>query len=269
MLKITVIGFCLIIVMFLFNCASIIFNPETIHDDKTIEDTKEYFLKSRSGNKIHILSLPAANEEAVLLYLHGNSKNSYKRLSDYKWVSEHGVSLYLLDYSGFGKATGKATMKNTVLDVKSAIEFIRDSLKVDSLSVLGTSLGGALLLSALESQDVYGHINHVIVDCSFDRLENVINYYLKESIFGWPFIWVPGLMLDEDLEPVNNFDNVRGYKLVVSGCKTDSVIPFKFTKALIDSLKPEILYEFELCGHSKTFRLPENREKLLDILIKR
>ena len=59
--------------------------------------------------------LPAPEDKGTFLFLHGNAGNISDRLFKAKGWVERGYSVFLLDYRGYGKSTGKLHSENDIL----------------------------------------------------------------------------------------------------------------------------------------------------------
>jgi pimeloyl-ACP methyl ester carboxylesterase len=129
---------------------------DTINPGFTIESV---VFESSSGNKLNGWMLKPKNNFCgiTLLHLHGNAGfllNQYQLIAP---LVKNGFQVFMVDYSGFGFSTGKATRKNILPDALSAIDYVkaRPDVQKTKFVLYGQSLGGHLSAVAAEKrQDV-------------------------------------------------------------------------------------------------------------------
>jgi len=146
---------------------SMIFFP-----DKTLDDhPKNYrliyedaWVTTADGVKLHGWYLKAPQEKGGMLFFHGNAGNISHRLFKAKpWV-ERGISVFLVDYRGYGQSEGEMKHgEDLVADARAAFKWLTEIKKIPLSKIIlaGESLGthpairlavehkaGALLLEA-------------------------------------------------------------------------------------------------------------------------
>lgn len=125
---------------------SLIFFPEKTHYEKPQDygfDSEDVFLDA-PGARLHGWFLKAAREQAVLYFLHGNAGNISHRLYKAKGWADRGVSVFLLDYRGYGKSTGEITAGEDILrDAEAGLHYLMQDKKKDLKKIVfyGESLG--------------------------------------------------------------------------------------------------------------------------------
>lgn len=134
------------------------------------------FFPSESGSSVHAWFLkPKTNDSGkVLLFLHGNSGNVAYNFALANPFAEAGYQVFLIDYSGFGFSSGKATRKNVLLDANSALDFLLTRLTPEQkLIIYGQSLGGHL--SAAVAAQNPGKFNALVMEGAFSSHKDVAN----------------------------------------------------------------------------------------------
>lgn len=109
--------------------------------------------------------------KAVVIALHGF--NEYSRIfeSPAKWWSKRRIAVYAYDQRGFGEteAPGIWPGNHTLLsDLKDAVRVIADQNPGIPIFLLGTSMGGAVIMSALderyqEASELAGMVSGIIL----------------------------------------------------------------------------------------------------------
>ena len=103
------------------------------------------------GISISCRFYPSGESAPSILYFHGNGEVVY----DYDGIAPlygaEGINLYVADYRGYGQSGGTPSYSNTVADVYTIFDHVRNMLSEGSYSgplfVMGMSLGS---LSAIE-----------------------------------------------------------------------------------------------------------------------
>jgi len=114
-------------------------------------DLKLYFeevlLRTSDGVNICGWFVPSGSSRKVILFLHGNGGNISTRLTliDY-FNKKAGLSVFIIDYRGYGKSEGKVTEAGTCLDARAAWDYLTVSKKIEpeDIVIYGRSLGGPI-----------------------------------------------------------------------------------------------------------------------------
>lgn len=84
----------------------------------------------------------------LIYFLHGNAGNVVYQYGLMLPFVKRGYDVYMIDYSGFGFSTGKATRKNVYKDAVIGLDHVlKNELNGRELIVYGQSLGGHLAIS--------------------------------------------------------------------------------------------------------------------------
>lgn len=175
---------------------------------------EDVYLETGDGVKINGWFIPADSARATLLFFHGNGGNISHRLESIQQFNNLGLSVFIIDYHGYGKSGGKPGEKETYLDAEAAWEYLTGDKAIDPASIIifGRSLGGGIatwLASKKESKAL-------IVESSFLSIPDVAGHYYKflpvkllarfnyDSKNRMPHIHVPVLIIhspDDDIIP--------------------------------------------------------------------
>ena len=122
--------------------------------DSQTPHTQDGVFVTRDGLQLPLRHWDAARPVAIIVALHGMSDYSEAFDLPGPWWAAHGISVYAYDQRGFGGApnpglwAGVPAMRNDLDDVVSALRVKYKRLPV---YVLGESMGGAVVLTALAS----------------------------------------------------------------------------------------------------------------------
>jgi len=155
-----------------------LFKPEKLPEDFQFlyenQETQEYNLETRDGAVINGLRFRVKNPKGVVLYLKGNSK-SIKGWGKFAVdFTRHGYDVFMLDYRGFGKSTGRRSQKAIKRDLQEVYTKIKDRVSEDNIIVYGRSLGSgfATKLASINNPKM------LILDAPYYSLTKVTARYM-------------------------------------------------------------------------------------------
>jgi alpha-beta hydrolase superfamily lysophospholipase len=155
-------------------------------------------LVTRDGLHLPLRHWDAENPKAVIVALHGMSDYSEAFDLPGPWLAAHGISVYAYDQRGFGQTpdpgiwAGGDAMRN---DLDDAVEAARAKFPGLPVYALGESMGGAVVLSSLDTPhppDVDGIV--LVAAAVWSRADMPISYRaaLWLSAHTMPWLHVSG-----------------------------------------------------------------------------
>jgi len=95
---------------------------------------------------IHGWFVKAQAAAGTLLFFHGNAGNISHRLDSIKIFHDLGLSVFIIDYRGYGRSEGEVSEAGTYLDAESAWNYLVQARKIPAqrIIVFGRSLGAAI-----------------------------------------------------------------------------------------------------------------------------
>jgi fermentation-respiration switch protein FrsA (DUF1100 family) len=134
------------------------------------------FIPSTSGNKVHswfIKPITDVLPRGTILFLHGNAGNILSHMDGALPFVQRGYQVLIIDYSGFGFSSGKATVRNTREDANSALKWLsqRPEVKEGKLLIYGQSFGGHL--AAVVAQENEQAVDGVIIEGAFSSQKDI------------------------------------------------------------------------------------------------
>ena len=108
-------------------------------------DYEDITLEASDGVSVHGWFVPGQSER-VLLYFHGNAGNISHRLYSIKAFHELGLSVFIIDYRGYGQSGGKPSERGLYRDGEAAWRYLTEDrgIDADNIIVFGRSLGGSV-----------------------------------------------------------------------------------------------------------------------------
>jgi alpha-beta hydrolase superfamily lysophospholipase len=156
----------------------LLFKPEKLPKDFQFfyenQITQEYNMETRDGAIINGLRFRVEKPKGVVLYLKGNSK-SIKGWGKFAVdFTRHGYDVFMLDYRGFGKSTGRRSQKAIKRDLQAVYNKIRERTSEENIIIYGRSLGSgfAAKLASINNPKM------LILDAPYYSLTKVTARYM-------------------------------------------------------------------------------------------
>ena len=228
-LKIIVLAYCIIGIAFYYMQDYILFHPESLSKktkyqfDNTHDEINIPYNKETTLNIIRFKVNDSA-VKGVVLYLHGNRKNIswYSKYANN--FTKNGYEVWMLDYPGFGKSTGKFAEQELYDYALQLYKLARTKYKPADIIIYGKSLG-TCLASQLAS----------VRDCKYLILETPC--YSMTSLVAHYFPVFPVSRMLHYHFPTNEYlTNVTAPIIIFHGTD-DGVVPYSNAKRLMPVLK--------------------------------
>jgi fermentation-respiration switch protein FrsA (DUF1100 family) len=108
-------------------------------------------LTASDGTRLNGWYIPAPDARGALLFFHGNAGNISNRLDSIQIFHGLGLSVFIIDYRGYGRSEGALSIPGSALDALAAWRWLTEVKKVrgDKIVVFGRSLGGAIAMELM------------------------------------------------------------------------------------------------------------------------
>ncbi len=249
MIKTVIIAFLLVVVLLVVAARALqhkmIFSP-----DRTITRTpdqlglayEDVYYETADGALINGWFIPAAGAEQTLLFLHGNAGNLSNRLEILKLFHELGLSIFIIDYRGYGRSQGTPDEAGTYSDALGAWRYLTGTrgLSDRSIIVLGRSLGGAVAtwLAARHTPAA------LILEGAFTSIADMSKYRSFAFLLR-PFIHF-------HYASINHIGDIQ-CPVLIAHSPEDAVVPFEMGRALFAAARQPKRFLKMQGGHSDGF----------------
>ena len=177
-------------------------------------DYHDVFIKTADGVMLHGWFI-GKQSSRVVLFFHGNAGNISHRLESIRQFQELGLSVFIIDYRGYGQSEGRTTEKGLYRDADAAWRYLTDDrgIAATNIIVFGRSLGASVASRlAGEHQPLA-----LIVESSFTSVPDI-----AQDLYPW----LPARWLSRLSHATRDFiRNVRCPVLVIHS-RDDEIIPF-------------------------------------------
>jgi len=109
-------------------------------------DYEDVTFNTADNVQLHGWYIPYQQAEQVLLFFHGNAGNVSHRRDSIELFHRLGLSVFIIDYRGYGKSKGKPDEQGLYQDASAAWRYLTDEkgFANDQILIFGRSLGGAV-----------------------------------------------------------------------------------------------------------------------------
>jgi fermentation-respiration switch protein FrsA (DUF1100 family) len=208
---------------------------------------EDLFLDAADGERIAAWFVPAApgprpERAGTLLFFHGNAGNLSHRVESIGIFHALGLDVFIIDYRGFGRSTGKPSVQGTLLDARVAWNWLRDKgCRPEDVVIFGRSLGGGVAADLAAERRPAA----LILESTFPCLEAV-----ARDLF--PNLPV-GLFLPQDYDTPARLADLRAPLLVVHS-PDDELIRFRLGRALYDGYSGPKMFLHIRGSHNSGYR---------------
>ena len=239
----------------------ILFHPVTLKRDHKYdfpEKNKEINIPITENSNLNIVQFFSTDTvtKGVVLYFHGNKKNIswYAKYSPY--FTKYGYEVWLIDYPGFGKSTGKLTEQTLYDWANYMYNFARTRFSADSIIIYGKSMGTGIATHLASLQPC----KKLILETPYYDYPSVIKHYLPIYPIEWMIHYkVPTHdYLEKVIAPITIFQGTD-----------DRLVTYNNAKRLKPFLKAvDEFVTIEGGSHNDLYNFKETIEKLDSLLRK-
>ena len=193
-----------------------------------------------------ILWFIAGQSTESLLFFHGNAGNISHRLDSIRQFRSLGLSVFIIDYRGYGRSGGRTTEKGMYRDAEAAWRYLTEgrSITAGNIIVFGRSLGASVAAWLAGRHEPRA----LIVESSFTSVPDI-----AQEIYPWlPARWLSRLQH-------STRDYVRAIQcpVLVVHSRDDEIIPFHHGESIFAAAnEPRSLLAIR-GGHNDAFLADE------------
>jgi len=199
---------------------------------------------SATGTRLHGWHIPTPGARYTVLYCHGNAGNISHRLESIRSFVERGLSVFIFDYSGYGRSAGRPSEKATYADALGAWDWLTrvGGVERDAIIVFGRSLGTAVAIELATEVGPRG----IILESPFTS---------AVELGARAFWWLPVRFLSRiRYNSMGKIAAVNGPKLFVHSLE-DEVVPYGMGKRLYNRATRPKVWVKARGGHNDVYLL--------------
>jgi uncharacterized protein len=234
----------------------IIFHPKALPKEyvfKFDQPFKEINLKTEENHNLNIVQFFTKEKpKGLVLFFHGNMTNIERYAPLAPYFTKHNLEVWMIDYPGYGKSTGKRTEQRMYSDALQFFEIAKQKFSPENIIIYGKSLGTGIA-SYLASEK----------NCKKAILETP--YYSMRSMARTYAPLYPAALIKYSF-PVNKYLKKVTVPITVFHGTTDEVIPYKQSKKLKEELPKIELITVPGALHNNLYKFPLVTQKLDSLL---
>lgn len=203
----------------------------------------DHWFQSEDGTKLHAWFVRAKDPVGILLYFHGNAGNLAHRSEKLRRLRNAGLSVFIIDYRGYGRSEGTATENGVYQDARAAYDHLTTLPGIDSASIIvhGTSIGGAVAVDLA----VHRPVKAMILESTFSSAADVASV-------AYPFL-PARFMMRTRLDSESKLPSIQIPLLFLHG-SDDSIIPLHLGRKLFDAARePKTFHVIPGADHNDVF----------------
>jgi uncharacterized protein len=257
-LKITVLAYIIIgIGLFIFQ-EKFIFHPEKLpsgYQYKFNIPFRQIDLPVSDEKNLSIVqfTVPDSVRKGIVLYFHGNRKNINRYAPNAAHFTRNGYEVWMLDYPGYGKSTGKRTEAVLYEDALTFYKMAISRVSAEHIIIYGKSLGTGIAAQLASVRDC----KRLILETPYYSMDALAKHYF----FMYPVI----PMTKFALPTFQHFEYINAPVSIFHGT-SDGVIPYKQAKKLAAKKAGSELITLDKGEHNNLTTFPLYHHKLDSLL---
>ncbi len=257
----------------LSGCTSVFLHPDRTHHfpERALgTPAKDVLIEARDGSPLHALYLPAQGKtHATLLYLHGNAENLTSHAHMVSWLPAQGYGVLAIDYRGFGRSGGKASVDGIHEDAEAALAWLvaQGGTSTGPLIVYGQSIGGSVAIRFVARSPLREHVAAVIADSAFSDYRAIAREKLSMLWLTWPFQWPLSLLISDRYSAGDYVGALSPIPLLLIHGEQDPIVDASHSQRLYQAAgNPKSLWLIPQGTHIDALSRAPVRMRLLEFL---
>ena len=198
-------------------------------------------------------TVPDSVRKGVVLFFHGNRENINRYAPFAKNFTRNNYEVWMMDYPGYGKSTGKRKEKILYEDALTFYKMAMGKVAADSIIIYGKSLGTGIAAQLAS-----------VRDCKKLILETP--YYSMDALAKHYFFIFPVVPMTKYSIPTHQYFEYISAPISIFHGTNDRVIPYKHAKRLTSQKNGTELITIVKGRHNNLNDFPLFHEKLDSLL---
>lgn len=200
-------------------------------------DYEDVYFETDDGVKINawFVPVPLKDSRFTLLFSHGNGGNICHRVEKIAMLNQLGLDVFIFDYRGYGKSSGRPSEKGFYKDIEAAYDYLvtKKNIQPERIVAYGESLGGPVALELARKKKVRALIAESTFTSTMDMARALYPIF-------------PSFLMAEKFDSLAKIKDVKIPKLIIHS-KNDDIVPFSLSLKLFN-VAPEPKRHLVLMG---------------------
>ncbi|MBU0759413.1 MAG: alpha/beta hydrolase [Candidatus Omnitrophica bacterium] len=181
---------------------------------------EDVYFMTRDNVKLNAWFVPSEGASFTLLFCHGNGGNINHRIEKISLLHSLGLNVFIFDYRGYGRSSGRPSEKGLYADAGAAYEYLTSQKKIpqDNIILYGESLGGAVAVDLASRKKTRA----LIIESTFTSTRDVAKVV-------YPFL--PTFFISAGFDSTEKIKKIDIPKLIIHS-RSDEIIPFNQSERL-------------------------------------
>lgn len=204
-------------------------------------DYRELSVKTPDQQVLNAWFIPSPAARGTLLFLHGNGGNLSHRLEKISLFHEVGLNVFIVDYRGYGKSSGRPSEAGLYRDAQAAYDHVVQKLNIPAAQIVvyGESLGAAVALNLA----AHNKIAALILEGAFTNVRDMAH---------WVYPFLPTIFLSAKYDSLARIKDIRVPILFIHS-RNDEIVPFALGQELFEAALPPKEFVVISGGHNDAF----------------
>ncbi len=258
----------IILICSLTACQSIFYHPDALeYSDLNIIPfaNERFYIETPGQPRLYawLLKTRQKQKRGIVIQFHGNAQNMTAHAAYLEWFLDQGFDVLTFDYRGYGKSEGHVDRAGILLDSQRVLDYAAEHFKGQKIILLGQSMGGAKVATALVRRGQQQDFAMLILDCTFYSYRSIARRKLDAIWLTWPLQYPLSWTISNADSPEEAFPQISIPTLVAHATK-DPIVPFIEGETVYDSLNKDLNKMFskvESPLHLASFAIPTSAAK--------
>jgi uncharacterized protein len=204
---------------------------------------QDIFFDTEDGQRLHGWFFPLEGKSPLILFCHGNAGNISHRLDNIRHLLDQGLPVFIFDYRGYGRSTGKPSEKGLYKDGMAAYNYLvrEEHFKPEDIVLFGRSLGAAVAMEISSEKEVRA----VILESAFTSTKDMAKTMGLFSLIS--------PLLPLHYNNLKKIAHIGMPKLIIHGTD-DHIVPYSMGERLFDAAEdPKFFLPLKGADHNDTY----------------
>ncbi len=203
---------------------------------------EDVYIKINKAVTLHGWFIRSEKADYTLCYFHGNASNIADRVEKIHLFHSIPLSVFIIDYRGYGKSTGKPSESGLYEDAKASWDYLIYTRKLSPNTIIlyGESLGCPIALYLATIINPAG----IIIDSSFKDVSSIVKFHSSGCMT---------LFFSERYPAIEYIQKIY-IPILILHSRYDEISPFWMGQELYNTCPSNKKYFVELKGgHNNNF----------------